>query len=214
MDSLEPNDDLPFNRHHLQLVSGHHHWIHPDDGYRIERSQPVNSLLHSYHGEDDQESLQQKTFSMTDLIRQAKKSISNEDNETDEYSLTQMDISLSRFDAQLQVSQSQMEETTHYGVFTLPSMPTTVQGRSNHNTETSEMDTEQAGGHSKRTAANGFSTSPNSHERDERFSRRNRQTNGSSGSSSSSGGDGFNPNRNNNNSRRLDSLLQIESDHI
>jgi hypothetical protein len=127
---------------------------------------------------DEDYSIEQKPLSTNNPNQ-----FSNEEEE-EELSLSQMDISLTHFDVQLQVNQGQLQQAVRYGVFSSDLEKINL-FKTNQSSQTTEMDMENGNHHKEKN--NGYSQYRNNNNKEESM----RNNRGSA-----------NPNRNNNNSRR------------
>lgn len=91
VDSLEPTDG-----ENLRFISGYHKWINTNSSVRVDNDRPVEIVSIS----DDDRSIVLKTLSTTNTEKIfVRHPLTNEEEEEEEdYSLTQMDISANQFE--------------------------------------------------------------------------------------------------------------------
>ena len=190
----------------LRFATGYHQWISSDDKLRVDKLHDDSG--HQRHEQvirlvrnDDEDSLQQKTLSTSDLAIITKtRSESEEEIDNDEYSLSHMDVSFSQVDFQLYLNHNQTPlMRSRYQGFSSPLgnfYPTEkLKLVKDHSApHPPDMDMENGGDH--RSKHNGHSQQQQQYNNG--FSGSNQQSNGSSNGH----GNGYNPNRNDKNSRR------------
>ena len=192
----------------LRFATGYRQWLSNDDKLRVDklhddsghqRREQVTRLVRH----DDEDSLQQKTLSTSDLAIITKtRSESEEEIDNDEYSLSHMDVSFNQVDLQLHMNHDQTPLTSRYqgfsstlGYFYQTAKLKLVKDDSAPHHPPPDMDMENGGDH--RSHHNGHSQQQKQHYNNG-FSGPNRQSNGSSNGHEN----GYNPNRNDKNSRR------------